>query len=179
MASTTALTCAQKIEQAMLFKEEGNKFVKDGDYKKACKTYRRVFAYVNGLISKDNAEMAKFTTDLVTPMEDEKIKELKATTYSNLALCYLRLKEYPRALEAAEKAIDIDNKNIKAHHRAGIALTEMKLWERAKEQLMAALKLEPENVAIKNEILTWKNSYAKWCDEQKQKEKNAFGGKFL
>jgi hypothetical protein len=39
-----------KIEEGLRLKEEGNAFVKAGEFKKALKSYKYVFLYVNGLI---------------------------------------------------------------------------------------------------------------------------------
>jgi len=175
------MTNKDKIEQGLRYKEEGNALVKNGEFKKACRSYRRVFGCVNGLLSKDNQEMAKFVTDgsFLTELESKQVKDLKVTVYTNLALCYLKMQEFEKALDCAEKALEIDSDNLKGLLRKGIACNELKLWERGKEALMKALKIDPNNASVKNELITWKAGYAKWAEEQKQKEKSVFGGKLL
>lgn len=39
-----------KIQEGIRLKDEGNAFVKSGEFKKALKSYKTVFLYVNGLI---------------------------------------------------------------------------------------------------------------------------------
>jgi tetratricopeptide (TPR) repeat protein len=175
------MSTKQKIEAGMKLKEEGNQHVKEGEYRKACRSYRRVFGCINGLISKDNEAMAKFSKpdDMMTDEDFAQVTQLKSVVYSNLALCYLKLKEFDNALEQAEKAIEFDKNNIKALHRKGIACNELGLWEKGKDALMTAIKLEPNNAAVKAELQTWKIGYSKWAEEQRQKEKQAFGGKLM
>ena len=172
-------TTQQKLEKANEIKEEGNKLVKEGQYRKAAKTYRTVFFYVNGLISKENEEMAKFSSSLLSEEESLKVKELKTTTNTNLALCYLKLEEPEKVIECAEKALKYDPKNAKANLRLGSAYLQLKMWEKAKPYLIAAYNSEPNNVTIKNELKIWKSGYEQWSQEQKMKEKQAFGGKLL
>jgi tetratricopeptide (TPR) repeat protein len=171
----------QKIDEGVRLKEEGNKYVQAKEYRKACSCYRRVFAFANGLISKDNQEMAKFTSpgDLLSAEDDQKLKDLKVSTYANLALCYLRLKEPQKSLDCAQKALTIDGSNVKALLRVGSASTELRLWEKAKDALLKALQLESENQTVKSELLVWKSAYGKWLEEQQRKEKELFGGKLL
>lgn len=176
-----SLSTEDKIAYGLRLKEEANEFVKKEEYKKACQRYRRVFGCVNGLINQDNAQMAQFAKkeDMLSEDQQKRVIELKATVYANLALCYLKMKEFERALECGEEAVKLDKKNIKALLRVGTACNELKLWEKGKEALMAARALDPQNSAVNKELLTWKAGYAKWSEEQKVKEKAAFGGKLL
>jgi len=176
-----SLTTRQKIEAGIKLKEDANDLVRKGEYKKACQLYRRVPGCINGLLSKDDAQVAQFAgkQDRLTDEERKEVVELKATVLGNLALCYLKLQDFPRALQCAEEATNLDKKNVKAWLRMGIACNELGQWEKAKDALGAANALEPQNAAITKEIATWRAGYNKWLEEQKAKEKAAFGGKLL
>jgi len=175
------LGVGEKLREATRLKEEGNGLVQQKEYRKACKVYRRVFAYTNGLISKEDQAMAQYTAekDLVSAVDMKNINELKAATYTNLALCYIRLAEFDRAAECASKALEVDPDNVKALVRFGTAATELRQWEKSKDAFVRALKLDPNNAAVKAEVMAWKTKYGKWQEEQSQREKQLFGGKFL
>lgn len=62
--------------------------------------------------------------------------------------------------------------NSKALYRRGVARSHLGLLDEAKEDLMAALKFEPNSKEIRKEIQTIKERLA----ETKKLEKKAFGG---
>lgn len=174
------LTNSEKIDKGYEIKDEGNAFVKQQEFRKAAKTYRKVFLYINGLISKDNEQMAKFASnDLLSDEEYQRVKALKLTTYSNLALCYLKLEELEKVIECAGKALEVDASHPKANLRMGMALSRMKMWEKAKTHLLVAQKAEPKDVTVNNELKRWKEGFTQWSELQKAKEKAAFGGKLV
>ena len=174
------LTNAQKIAESLRLKEEGNAFVQLKEYKKACKTYRRVFAYTNGMVGKGDAFAQYAQSDaILSDTENKQLKDVKLSTYLNLAHCYLKLGELVKAYEAAEEALHIDSNNVKALYRLGSACIGLKRWDKAKESLVQALKLEPDNGAVKAEMNALKTAFGKWTEEQKAKEKALFAGKLL
>jgi tetratricopeptide (TPR) repeat protein len=173
-------TNAAKLAEATRLKEEGNALVQQKEFRKACKSYRRVFAYANGLVGKDGS-MAQYAkdNDLLSATEEKQLNDLKVSTYTNLALCYIRLAEPVKATEAATHALEIDPNNVKALFRQGSASIQLCRWDRAKESLLQALKLDPENSAVKAEIGALKVAHGKWLQEQAAKQKALFGGKLL
>ena len=174
------LTNAQKLEEAARLKDEGNKFVSKQEYKQACRMYRRVFAYTNGLLSKGD-QMAQYSgkDTLLSEAEAKTARDIKLATYLNLALCYLKLEMPEKALEVASQALTIDPKNVKALFRVGSAAIALKLWDRAERCLAEALKIDPNNIGIRNELKLLKEARQAWEKEQKSKEKAMFGGKLL
>ncbi|XP_043946010.1 mitochondrial import receptor subunit TOM34 [Protopterus annectens] len=84
---------------AKALKEEGNAFVKQGDFKKA---------------------VEKYTASL-------QLDSSECTTYTNRALCYLSLKQYRAVVEDCKEALRLDPKNVKGLYRRAQALKELKV----------------------------------------------------
>lgn len=58
----------------------------------------------------------------ISGLDDEKKAEshmLLLAGYLNLAMAYLKLNDNPRAREHSTKALEMDNKNVKAYFRRG------------------------------------------------------------
>lgn len=174
------LSTAEKLATASRLKEEANALVQAKEYKKACSIYRRIFAYTNGLVAKeDGLSQYAESRDILTKTEELEITKLKVVAYTNLALCYLRQDENEKAYEAALKALELDPVNVKALFRKGCACIQLRRWDQAKEALLRALEIEPGNSSVKNEIANLKSEHGKWMEEQRTKEKLIFGGKLL
>jgi peptidylprolyl isomerase len=171
---------SQKIAEAVRLKEQGNKFVAAAEYKQACKTYRRVFAYINGLLTKGD-HMAQYAQEaaLLNDEESTTIEDLRVSTYTNLALCYLKLAEPEKAFDAASQALAVQPNSVKALYRLASASIALRRWDKAKEALRRALAIEPSNAALKSEVLALKAAIEKWEEEQREKSKVLFGGKLL
>ncbi|XP_053313087.1 inactive peptidyl-prolyl cis-trans isomerase FKBP6 [Spea bombifrons] len=85
----------------------------------------------------------------------------------NLSITYLKLERPPRALKWGEKALAIDSKNTKALYRCGQAYLEMREYEKAKEFLLAAQKMEPFNLEINSELKRLASCYEDYKAEQR------------
>lgn len=72
--------------------------------------------------------------------------------YSNRAACRLQLKQYKEAYDDSMMSIDKDNKFIKGYFRAGLALLSQGKIDDAKRLYELALRIEPDNREIKNEL---------------------------
>ena len=70
----------------------------------------------------------------------------------NVAACQLKLKEYSAVLESTGHALKIDEHNVKAMFRRAQALIQLHRWDEADELLAAAVRLEPNNTAVREEI---------------------------
>lgn len=98
----------QIIEQ---YKNEGNAFVKQGDYEKAVYMYKKALLYIIYLIPTDS--------------EDEAYEKLNETVNLNISLAFLNLKEREEALKHAEEALRLNPRNPKGFYRKLKALAEM------------------------------------------------------
>lgn len=170
----------ERLREAAELKERGNAFFKAGEFRKAAQQYRRVFAYVDGLVAA-GSDMQQYATpgNVLSKELGERVLETKATTWKNLANVYLRTDEPARALECADKALALVEKDAKAHLRRGQALLRLKRWDKAKTALLRADELQPNDAVVRAELARWQTESRAWREEQSAKERQAFGGKLL
>ncbi|NXQ81187.1 FKBP5 isomerase, partial [Nyctibius grandis] len=85
-------------------------------------------------------------------------KEAKASdsfllaAFLNLAMCYLKLREYAKAVECCDKALGLDQDNEKGLYRRGEARLLMNEFELAKCDFQKVLEVNPQNKAAKSQI---------------------------
>lgn len=124
--------------------------------------------------------MAKFAGgDLLTEQDAETIKDLKVNTHSNLALCYTKLGMLDKVMDNCEKALAINPQHVKSLVRLGATEITLLQLDRAKRHLLKAHEIEPQNPSLQQEIRTLKLALEKASQQQKEKDKQTFGGKFL
>lgn len=75
------------------------------------------------------------------------IQNLKVNLYNNLASCYFKCCDYQTVLELCEKVFEIDNRNVKALYKQGVALCELQDYEKAQASLMSLLEINSDNKA--------------------------------
>ena len=105
----------------------------DGNYKVAIKYYEKC---------QRNLE---FETTLQGE-DEEKRKEIVAVAHLNMAMCYLKTEEFVKVREHCDKALELDDKCVKAYFRRGQVTTR---WNSANVTLFTR-KLEPHTK--KNQI---------------------------
>ena len=88
-------------------------------------------------------------------------------TRLNLSACYIKIGKIRKALENAQKALDIDNTNIKALFRRGQAYLALGDIDRAREDLTKVHEKLPNDSAVKAEM----EKLRKKTQEQQKKEK--------
>ena len=126
-------TSEQRVEKALQFKEEGNDFFKKGEFLKAQKKYEE-------------------SLDYLETEKGEKIKETKISLFLNLSAVFIKKKENIKAIESASKALEADQRCVKALYRRGLAYSNSSNYEDAKTDFEDALQLDPTNVDIQNEL---------------------------
>ena len=97
--------------------EEGRKYLAEHDYEQASKSFSKAvmafeFLLKNMLISQE--ETKDMFNDIIMP------------SYSNLALCYIKLENYAAVLPLCHQLIVQDDGHIKARYRRGIAYKHLK-----------------------------------------------------
>jgi len=106
-------------EKGDLLKETGNTFFRDGEYNTALRYYSE--AIVNLLLIKE-------------------IDPENSLFYSNKARCLKELGMFQQALEFADKAVQIDENNIKAHLLLGLCLCELSKERESHDKISTAIK---------------------------------------
>jgi len=84
-------------------------------------------------------------------------RSLISSLYNNLAACHLQKGnkcDYRTVIELCSKALDYAPANIKAFYRRGVALMELKEFEKARQDFLRAKDLDPTNEAIPAKLAT-------------------------
>jgi len=97
-----------------------------------------------------------------------------AVCKGNAAQCAINLKNFILASKLASDALSKDPNNVKCLYRRGLSRSSMGQSEEAIEDLNKALALEPDNIAVKNEIA----KAQKFIADAKKKEKAVYGNMF-
>jgi peptidylprolyl isomerase len=107
----------------------------------------------------------------------EEERPLYVSCWSNAAMCYIKLKDWPDAVRATNQVLEIegeDKSNIKALYRRGLARMHLGLYKEAKADLMDAYKIDSSNKDVRKALAQLKEE----VNKAKAKEKAAFGGLF-
>lgn len=156
------LTKKEKFEAAKKRKNQGNLCFKDGDFEGA------VSRYVSAV------SLADEVYDSVTDEEKAELKELKVSSFLNLAMCCLKLNESTKAIDMCKKVLELDPNNVKALFRRAHALRNKKEFESAMKDLAKAQQIEPQNQDVSKAIIQVK----KLLDEEKSREKKTYARMF-
>ena len=111
---------------------------------------------------------------------EDKIASLKVTANNNLAMCYLKLEKYERALSYATACVGLCGRegNSKASYRAGRALVALKRYSDALPHLRASLEGDPENKQVMKALAVAERGEKEERKKAKGKEKEMFKGAF-
>jgi hypothetical protein len=123
-------------QQALRYKEEGNRAFKDCDYGQAGVHYTQAI------------ETYQNCPPVPEESTDTSVKDGLCASLSNRAACSLKLGDHENALKDCETCLAIDPSHVKCLFRKGLALHAMGRYREACPALGQALKLEPKNAQI-------------------------------
>ncbi|XP_019369315.1 PREDICTED: peptidyl-prolyl cis-trans isomerase FKBP5 [Gavialis gangeticus] len=129
----------EKLEQAAIVKEKGTVYFKEGKYMQAVIQYGKIVSWLEmeyGLSERESKASESFLL----------------AAFLNLAMCYLKLREYTKAVECCDKALGLDQDNEKGLYRRGEARLLMNEFELAKCDFQRVLEVNPQNKAAKSQI---------------------------
>ena len=118
------------------FKEEGNKLFMKRNYKEAIEMYTKA-------IEKSNMSIY----------------------YTNRALCYFKLQQWPMAIEDCRRAVELDPHSVKAHFYMGQAACELNHFDEEKPatwQNVNPFQTPMQEVFTKFGLDDNKSGYVKW-----------------
>ncbi|XP_065669005.1 inactive peptidyl-prolyl cis-trans isomerase FKBP6 [Hydra vulgaris] len=92
-------------------------------------------------------------TNLKNENEEKEMKKCALKLYLNISLCDLKQVRYRKSVKYARKALDIDNKNVKALYRLARSLRCLGEYEESKRQISKAHRLDPRNKEVMQELL--------------------------
>ncbi|KAG8590125.1 hypothetical protein GDO81_006647 [Engystomops pustulosus] len=132
----------------------GNYFFKRNRFYDAKDRYKRAFS----CLSRKGA----------SEEEKARLDAARLPVNLNLAITFLRLERPSKTLQWGEKALEIDNKNVKALFRCGQACLELREYVKARTFLLRAQKLEPFNLEINGELKRLSRYYKEYMDRQRE-----------
>jgi len=151
-----------KLDLALKWKSQGNSFFESQNHVLAVQKYKKaldLFSH-DSTLKDDEKEKAK--------------KEIKLPVNLNLAACYVKKKDNKKAIEHANKALEIDSNHVKGLWRRGVALTNNGDWHNAKKDFTKALELDPDNKAVKQSYANLNKIIAKQDQRDKHRYRNLF-----
>jgi len=167
-------------------KSIGNEQFKLGNHKLALKKYRKAVRYINHFTKREEAVFDSDNEDegdndmKVSQISDaeleknDKLEKIKIPCLLNSAACKLKLNESKAACDDLNEVLKHDENNTKAYYRRAQAQVAMNDYEEASRDLNAALKISPEDKAVKAEMVRVKKLIA----EKKQKEQKIYSKLF-
>ncbi|XP_014791337.1 peptidyl-prolyl cis-trans isomerase FKBP4 isoform X1 [Octopus bimaculoides] len=151
----------EKLRQAELAKNKGTQYYKSEKYQIAVRQYKKIVSYLENESSlEDDEEVQK--------------KSLLLAAHLNTALCHLKTNDSHHAIQACDKALEIDEQNVKGLFRRGQAKMNENDYKEALGDFNSLLKLEPDNKAAKNHIIIC----TKKMKDYKEKEKKLYANIF-
>ncbi|KAG8450986.1 hypothetical protein GDO86_003314 [Hymenochirus boettgeri] len=124
----------EKLQQAAMVKEKGTSYFKSGKYPQAVTQYGKIVSWLEVEYGSSN-------------VDSQDAKHLLLAAHLNLAMCFIRLQEYGKAVENCEKALTLDPLNEKGLYRRGEAHLLMNDFELAKSDFQRVLEVNPQNKA--------------------------------
>ncbi|KAL2308767.1 hypothetical protein Nmel_001831 [Mimus melanotis] len=114
----------EAMEKFKRLKNEGNDFVKTGDYEEAANKY---------------SECMKLNTE-------------ECTVYTNRALCYLKLYKYEEAKRDCDHVLQIEDSNIKAFYRRALAYKGLQNYQASVDDFNKVLLIDPNVLEAQKEL---------------------------
>jgi len=129
--NATAAEAEERTQAAERRKQRGNALVRQGSWDEALEQYCDALQDLHFLAPNRETQLER--------------EALANSCRLNCAFCHLNLEEYALAVEDCDKVLDSDEDNVKARFRRAAALGELREFDRAFEDLEAALHLDPGN----------------------------------
>ncbi|XP_061583243.1 peptidyl-prolyl cis-trans isomerase FKBP5 [Cololabis saira] len=151
----------EKLDMSAGVKNKGNQYFKAHRYQQAVIQYQRIISWL---------EM-----ECGTGLEQHKrIKEYLLTSHLNLALCFLRLREFSQAVDNCNAVIALDESNEKALYRRGEARFHRNEFSLAMADFQKVLQVNPSNRAARGQISICQNRIKEHHEHDKRTYANMF-----
>ena len=157
------LTAAEKYELSTMHKAKGLELFGAKEWKGARRAFAEAIHY---------CDTATYTRN-DKPLPDD-VAAVYLSCHMNASQCALNAHEWPAAAAYATRAIKVDDRNVKALYRRGVARSAMGLLEEARDDLKRAATLDPKNAAVRRAWADLKQKFADQTAGQKTTFKGAF-----
>ncbi|KAJ2764589.1 peptidyl-prolyl cis-trans isomerase cpr6, partial [Coemansia linderi] len=161
------------VQVGSRMKDQGNDEFKRGNLAEAVAKYTKGLRYLREfpVFDEENDPEDRLRPQFVT---------LKVPIMLNRAMCYLKLGQFAGAagdctivLEYTDKEVTAKDRT-KALYRRGTARRQLKMFEKAREDLAEAKELDPLDKAISNELILVERA----IQEREKKEKQMYSKLF-
>ncbi|XP_077986187.1 uncharacterized protein LOC144440676 [Glandiceps talaboti] len=163
------LSADDKIERAEHQKMKGTACFQSGHITAAARRYSKALKFLITVGNKRDQE------DLSESMRD-KYNTMKCSCLLNLSACVLKMKQFDKVVSLCSDALNINANNVKGLYRRGQALSRLNEFDRAKEDFEKALKLEPQNKAVKDEMVALSRRRKQQDEKYAKAMSKMFGG---
>ncbi|NWU09101.1 FKBP6 isomerase, partial [Cephalopterus ornatus] len=153
-AQQDTLPLEKVLKVAATEREFGNYFFHKQNFRVAKHRYKRALSILGRSCSSE-AEQSQINTS-------------KVPLLLNLSLTYLKLECPKRALKYGQKALEMDQGNVKALFRCGQACLSMKEYSKSRDFLTRAQQIQPFNRDINNELKKLARFYEEYMEMQKE-----------
>ncbi|XP_042562703.1 peptidyl-prolyl cis-trans isomerase FKBP5 [Clupea harengus] len=150
-----------KLEQSLLVKQKGTQYFKAGRYYQAVIQYQRIVSWLEMEcgVSKD---------------QQQAIQDLLLVAHLNLAICYLRLRDFSNVVENCNKVIETDADNEKALYRRGEARLQRNELSLSLRDFRHVIQVNPSNRAAHSQISICQRKMREHHEQDKKIYANMF-----
>jgi len=159
----------QNYEIAKKQKETGDQAFKEGDVKAALASYHGALMYAQGLDKNAFKTMGMGGESAGGAQEKTEVDEFIEKIYNNMSACHMKVGNWKRTQETAEKVLKKNDKNYKALYRKAKALAEQGYLERAYKVFEELKTKNPSEITLYEQEL----ARYKAIDVQREKANNA------
>uniref|UniRef100_A0A8C2PZ38 peptidylprolyl isomerase n=1 Tax=Cyprinus carpio TaxID=7962 RepID=A0A8C2PZ38_CYPCA len=151
----------EKLERADLVKQKGTQYFKAGRYSYAVIQYQQIVNWLEMECGTGKEQL-------------QAIQALLLVAHLNLALCFLRLREYSQTVENCNKVIDLDPENEKALYRRGEARLLRNEFSMALVDFKQVLQVNSFNHAARSQIAVCRRKIREHNERDKKIYANMF-----
>uniref|UniRef100_A0A3Q1FDR1 peptidylprolyl isomerase n=1 Tax=Acanthochromis polyacanthus TaxID=80966 RepID=A0A3Q1FDR1_9TELE len=152
---------SEKLDLVGDVKNKGNQYFKAGRYYQAIIQYQRIVSWL---------EM-----ECGAGVEQQKrIQDCIVTAHLNLALCFLRIKEFSQVIDNCNKVIELDKGNEKALYRRGEARLLRNEFSLAMADFQQVLQVNSSNRAARAQISICQSKIKEHHEQDKKTYANMF-----
>lgn len=164
------LSDQDRLEIAKRYKETGGELFKLDKTKGAAICYSKGLKYLIPVDPDIQLEVQQLQE------YEKEIFSLQSVLMLNLAACQLKFQQYPHVVKNCSRVLEMEADNVKALYRRGQALVMMNDYDRAREDLTKAKKLEPANKAVDEQLKLLESRQQAHNAKYKDALKSMFGG---
>ncbi|KAM6434794.1 tetratricopeptide repeat protein 9C [Liasis olivaceus] len=172
-------TTELRLQQARTFKEEGNRYYKEGRFRDAVSRYHWALLQIRGLDPSTPSPLQEFVAEkpAMTPEQEKLLYSIQSDCYNNLAACLLHMQpvNYDRVKHYSLKVLERQADNAKALYRAGVAFYHLGDYDKAQHYLLSATSRQPKDANVKRYLQLTESQLSSYLQKEKQLYMGMFG----